>query len=65
MQNSYVTYKKMFDSAWWRSFDFRVFQSDVEDDGIKVRMAKSLKELSDTLKDNFGVPIPECECFIS
>jgi hypothetical protein len=48
--------------AWWASFGSRPLQSDVQDDTTKTTLARSMEELSDTLKDSFGLPIPECKC---
>jgi hypothetical protein len=60
--NTCVTCKKTFHLAWWASFGFRSLQSEVQDDAAKTTLARSMEELSNTLKDSFGLPIPECEC---
>jgi hypothetical protein len=52
-----VTCEKLFHSAWWKSFGFRELQSDLQDNGGKTSLAKSMEELSETLKDSFGASI--------
>ena len=59
--NACVICKETFHPAWWRSFGFRSRQSDVQDAGALSSLARSMEELSDTLKDGFGIPIAECE----
>jgi hypothetical protein len=48
--------------TWRKSFGFRELQSDLQDNGGKTSLTKSMEELSEMLKDSFGAPIRECEC---
>jgi hypothetical protein len=56
-QNFCVTCKKPFHPAWRKSFGFREFQSNLQDNAGKTSLAKSMEELSEMLKDSFGAPI--------
>jgi hypothetical protein len=60
-ENACVICKKPFHPAWWSSFGFRSRESDVQDAAVNDSLARSMEELSDTLKDSFGIPIHECE----
>lgn len=60
-QNSCVTCEEPFHPAWRKSFGFRELQSDVQACGDKTALAKSIEELSETLKDSFGAPLRACE----
>jgi hypothetical protein len=55
--NSCVACKATFHPTWWNSFGFYPLQIDLQDDVGKICLVKSMEELSDTLKDNFGFPI--------
>ena len=64
MQNCCVICKQMFDLAWWRSFGFPESQADIIDVGTPAMLTKSFDELSDMLKDSFGVSIPQSITFL-
>ena len=61
-QNCCVTCDKPFHRAWRKSFGFREPQSDLQDSGGKSALAKSIKELSESLKDSLGAPLRDCKC---
>jgi hypothetical protein len=60
-QKECVVYKEAFHPAWRRSFGFHSLQANVQDEAAKASMAKSMEELSGSLKDSFGLPIQDCK----
>ena len=60
-KNCYVTCKEPFHPTWWTSFGFPLLQSDAQGDVAMTSLTKSMEDLSETFKDNFGLPILECK----
>ena len=60
-QNSCVICKEHFHPAWLRSFGFRSPLSDAEGAVGAKAITRSMEELTESLKDSFGIPIPECK----
>jgi hypothetical protein len=56
-----VVCKEAFHPSWRRSFGFRSLETDVQDDAAKALVAKSMEELSGSLKDSFGLPVQDCK----
>jgi hypothetical protein len=60
-QKECVVCKEAFHPTWQRSFGFRSLQANVLDEAAKASMAKSMEELSGSLKDSFSLPIQDCK----